>query len=71
MTTYTCNSDYVTQQNIVFSLAGKVMEAMGKKIIATRIWQQLQEVGGKVDSFPYNLDILKKLEINSRGRAVA
>ena len=34
--------DYVTQQDIVFSLAGKVMEATDKKIIATRIWQQLQ-----------------------------
>ena len=34
--------DYVTQQDIVFLLAGKVMEATDKKIIATRIWQQLQ-----------------------------
>ena len=50
--------DYVTQQNIVFSLAGKVMEATDKKIIATRIWQQLQEIGGKVESFPFNPDNL-------------
>ena len=41
------HSDYVTQQNIFFSLAGKVKEAMDKKIITTRIWQQLQEIGGK------------------------
>ena len=57
--------EYVTQQNIVFSLAGKEMEASDKKIIATRIWQQLQEVGGKVESFPFNPEILKKLEINT------
>ena len=57
--------DYVTQQNIVFSLAGKVKEATDKKIITTRIWQQLQEIGGKVESFPFNPDILKKLEINT------
>ena len=38
--------DYVTQQNIVFSLAGKVKEATDKKIITTRIWQQLQEICG-------------------------
>ena len=29
------------------------------------IWQQLQEISGKVDSFPSNPDILKKLEINT------
>ena len=57
--------DYVTQQNIVFSLAGKEMEARDKKIIATKIWQQLQEVGGKVENFPFNPEILKKLEINT------
>ena len=50
--------DYVTQQNIVFSLAGKVMEATDKKIVTTRICQQLQEIGGKVESFPFNPDIL-------------
>ena len=41
------------------------MEATDKKIIATRIWQQLQEISGKVESFPFNPDILKKLEINT------
>ena len=57
--------DYVTQQNIVFLLAGKVKEATDKKIITTRIWQQLQEIGGKVESFPFNPYILKKLENNT------
>ena len=46
-------------------LAGKEMEVTDKKIITTRIWQQLQEIGGKVESFPFNPDILKKLEINT------
>ena len=57
--------DYVTQQNIVFSLAANVKEATDKKIITTRIWQELQEISGKVESFPFNPDILKKLEINT------
>ena len=57
--------DYVTPQNIVFSLAGDLLEHDDKKVIATSLWGQLQEVGGNVQSFPFHTDLVKKTDICS------
>ena len=57
--------DYVTPQNIVFSLAGDLLDTSDKKVLATSLWEQLQEVGGKVESFPFHTDLVKKLDICS------
>ena len=40
--------DYVTQQNIALFSRWQVKEATDKKIVTTRICQQLQEIGGKL-----------------------
>ena len=51
--------EYLSLANIVFSLAGD------KKAIALNISAELLKVGGKVDSFPYNQDYLKKPDLFS------
>ena len=56
--------DYITQANIVFALAGSMMEDADKKVIATAIWDQLQMAGGRVQTFPFHPDYLKKLDIS-------
>ena len=56
--------DYITEANIVFALAGNMMDDADKKVIATAIWDQLQKVGGNVEKFPFHPDYLKKLNIS-------
>ena len=55
--------EYLSPANIVFSLAGDMMEDTDKKAIALAIWEELEKVGDRVDSFPFRPDYLNKTDI--------